>query len=58
VQRWVPLIVFKRWVDGKHLCMVQRYAHLSPDHLQLHAQILSDFVRHSGDDGTNLAQQL
>ena len=38
--------------------MVQRYAHLSPDYLQLHAQILSDFVRHSGDDGTNLAQQL
>ncbi len=42
----------------KTLSMVQRYAHLSPDYLQLHAQILSDFVRHSGDDDTNLAQQL
>jgi Phage integrase family. len=56
VQHWVPLIVFKN--GWKTLSMVQRYAHLSPDHSQLHAQILSDFVRHSGDDGTNLAQQL
>ena len=39
----------------KTLSMVQRYAHLSLEHLLSHAQILSDLVRHSGDDGTNLA---
>ena len=57
VQRGVPLIVVQEMGGWKAPSMVQRYAYLSLEHLLSHAQILSDLVRHLGDDGTNLAQQ-
>lgn len=41
---------------GKTLSIVQCYAYLSLEHLQPHALILSDLVKYSENDDTNLAQ--
>ncbi|OSI18385.1 integrase [Neisseria dumasiana] len=56
VQRGVPLRVLQEMGGWKTLSMVQRYAHLSSEHLQSHAQILSDLVNHTENDDTNLSQ--
>ncbi|WP_283115633.1 tyrosine-type recombinase/integrase [Neisseria flavescens] len=44
VQRGVPLRVLQEVCGWKTLRMVQRYAHLAPEHLHQHAQVLHEFV--------------
>ena len=44
VQRGVPLRVLQEMGGWKTLRMVQRYAHLAPEHLHQHAQVLHELV--------------
>ncbi|UOO81245.1 site-specific integrase [Uruburuella testudinis] len=53
VQRGIPLRVLQGMGGWKTLSMVQRYAHLAPEHLHPHAQMLESVVTAVG---TELAQ--
>lgn len=53
VQRGVPLRVLQEMGGWKTLAMVQRYSHLSPEHLHQHAEVLHNLVG-STDTGSAL----
>ena len=58
VQRGVPLYALKEMGGWESIEMVQRYAHLAPEHLHQHAALI-DSTQGKGffdDFGTNLAQ--
>ena len=54
VQRGVSLRILQEMGGWKTLAMVQRYAHLAPEHLHEHAEILQSLV---GTDDTNRAHR-
>lgn len=44
VQRGVPLVVLQEMGGWESVSMVQRYAHLAPDHLHKHSALLNNLL--------------